>query len=198
MVRYWTVPSAACAGTPISETMLRTFSSRTTVSTNAMPANSVMTLPMVLAARSSLFAPIARPMVTVAPMARPTMTTVSMYSTWLPFATAVMPSTPMNWPAMNRSAIPYSVCRKYDNRYGNAKTMMVLRTLPVVRFFSMACQSPSYSDLRLPPGTVNPTIVVEPTRRYAMSSIRETNRLSSLRRWAEYGKAPFPKLRERG
>ena len=124
--------------------MLCTFNSRTTVSANAIPANSVMTLPMALAARSSLFAPTARPMVTVAPMARPTMTTVSMYSTWLPFATAVMPSMPMNCPAMNRSAMPYSVCRKYDSRYGNAKVTIVLNTLPVVRFFPI-CGKPSFT-----------------------------------------------------
>ena len=43
----------------------------------------------------------------------------------------------MNCPAMNRSAMPYNVCRKYDSRYGKANVTMVLNTLPLVRFFSI-------------------------------------------------------------
>lgn len=57
-------------------------------------------------------APIALPMVTVAPIARPTIITVSICITWLPIETAVILSTPLNWPTINKSAMPYRVCRK--------------------------------------------------------------------------------------
>ena len=51
-------------------------------------------------------------MVTVEPMASPTSMTVIMCMTWLPTETAVVLATPSNWPMMNRSAMPYSVCKK--------------------------------------------------------------------------------------
>ena len=57
-------------------------------------------------------------MLTVDPMARPTIMTVIICMTWLPMETAVVPATPSNCPIIKRSAMPYSVCRKYDNRYG--------------------------------------------------------------------------------
>ena len=43
--------------------------------------------------------------------------------------TAVVAATPSNRPMMSRSAIPQSVCKKYDNRYGSEKSSTFLRTL---------------------------------------------------------------------
>ena len=51
-------------------------------------------------------------MPTVTPMARPTIITVTMCMIWLPMDTAVMLAVPSNWPMMNKSAMPYSVCKK--------------------------------------------------------------------------------------
>ena len=45
-------------------------------------------------------------------MASPTSMTVIMCMTCEPTDTAVVLATPSNWPTMNRSAMPYSVCKK--------------------------------------------------------------------------------------
>ena len=55
-------------------------------------------------------------METVAPIASPTIITVSMCITCEPMETAVVLATPSNCPMMNRSAMPYSVCKKYESR----------------------------------------------------------------------------------
>ena len=68
--------------------------------------NRVALLPMARAAFSCSLPPTARPMAMVVPMARPTIMTVIMCITWLPMDTAVMSAVPLNWPVMNRSAIP--------------------------------------------------------------------------------------------
>ena len=112
MVRYCTAPSAASGGVDIAATMGRTSASSAAVSTAATAMNSAALLPMARAARSFSPAPTARPMAMVAPMASPTIMTVSMCITWLPMDTAVMSAVPLNCPMMNRSAIPYSVCKK--------------------------------------------------------------------------------------
>ena len=78
--------------------------------------NSMTALPMTAPALRSSWAPTARPMPTVTPMASPTSMTVIMCMIWLPMDTAVMLAVPSNWPMMNRSAMPYSVCKKYDSR----------------------------------------------------------------------------------
>ena len=74
--------------------------------------NRVTLLPMDKAARRRSWAPTARPIEMVAPMARPTIITVSICITWLPMDTAVISAVPLNCPVMNRSAIPYRVCKK--------------------------------------------------------------------------------------
>lgn len=74
--------------------------------------NSDTVLPMAAVACLWSPAPVARAMHTVVPMARPTIMTVIMCMTWLPMDTAVVLATPSNWPMMNRSAMPYSVCKK--------------------------------------------------------------------------------------
>ena len=51
--------------------------------------------------------------------------------------TAVVLATPSNCPMMNRSAMPYSVCKKYESRSGSEKNKMLFSTLPLVRFFSI-------------------------------------------------------------
>lgn len=45
-----------------------------------------------------------------------------------------MLAAPSNWPMMKRSAMPYSVCRKYEKKYGSEKYTMFFATLPVVMF----------------------------------------------------------------
>ena len=55
-------------------------------------------------------------MLTVVPMARPTIITVSICITCEPMETAVVLATPSNCPMMNRSAMPQSVCKKYESR----------------------------------------------------------------------------------
>ena len=112
MVRYWTVPSTASAGVDMTAAMGRTSASSAAVSTRDTAMNRVTLLPTARAARSCSWPPTARPMVMVAPMASPTIMTVSMCITWLPMDTAVMSAVPLNCPMMNRSAMPYKVCRK--------------------------------------------------------------------------------------
>ncbi len=92
----------------------------TEISSRAMRAiepsrNIVTVFPTERAAFSLFPSPTARPIVTVDPIARPTSITVSMCMTWEPMETAVMLAVPLNWPIMNRSAMPYSVCRKKDS-----------------------------------------------------------------------------------
>ena len=74
--------------------------------------NSVTVLPMQAAARRRSLPPTACATFTVVPMARPTSMTVIMCMTCEPTDTAVVLATPSNWPTMNRSAMPYSVCKK--------------------------------------------------------------------------------------
>lgn len=66
----------------------------------------VAVLPMQAADLVRFLAPTACPMVTVEPMASPTIITVSICITWLPMETAVVASTPSNYPMINRSAMP--------------------------------------------------------------------------------------------
>lgn len=106
------MPSTASAGVDMTATMGRTQASSPAVNTSESPKNSVTVLPVTAAAWRRSPAPTARPMQTVVPMASPTIMTVSICMTWLPMDTAVVLATPSNWPTMNRSAIPYSVCKK--------------------------------------------------------------------------------------
>ena len=96
----------------MQETMPCRNTSRPAVSTTDSPINSVTVLPMSAAMRFLLPPPTSWPMLTVAPMARPTSITVIIYITCEPMETAVVLATPSNWPMINRSAMPYSVCRK--------------------------------------------------------------------------------------
>ena len=89
-----------------------TSKSKTAVRTTDIPRNRVTVFPIQEATDFRSPAPTACPMETVEPMASPTIITVSMCMTWDPTDTAVVPETPSNCPMMNRSAIPYKVCRK--------------------------------------------------------------------------------------
>ena len=100
------MPSTASAGVDMTATMGRVMHSSTPVRTTDRPMNRVTVLPMHREARLWSPPPTAWPMLTVAPMARPTSMTVSMCITWEPTDTAVVLSTPRNWPMMNRSAMP--------------------------------------------------------------------------------------------
>ena len=71
-------------------------------------------------------------METVAPIAKPTSMTVSICMTWEPTDTAVVAATGANCPMMKRSASPYSVCRRYDKRYGSENRTTPRTTLPSV------------------------------------------------------------------
>ena len=106
------MPSAAAAGVDIRPTMGSTSRMSRIVAARETPRNNVMVLPMTKEACREFRAPTAWPMRTVEPMASPTIITVSMCITWLPMETAVMLSVALNWPVINRSAIPYRVCRK--------------------------------------------------------------------------------------
>ena len=115
-VRYRRAPATASAGVDMTPTMGPTHASSTAVSTTESPINSTVVLPIFSAIRRRFRPPTAWAMVTVEPMARPTIITVSMCITWLPMDTAVVPATFSYWPMINRSAMPYRVCRKYDKR----------------------------------------------------------------------------------
>ena len=93
-------------------TMGRTSRSSTPIRATDTTINKETVLPMMAVTRLCSPAPMARPMPTVEPMASPTIMTVIMCMTWLPTETAVVLAAPSNWPMMNKSAIPYSVCRK--------------------------------------------------------------------------------------
>ena len=113
MVRYCAVPATASAGVDMTDTMGYTNRSSTSVKHHGQGHEQmVAVLPTALAARWRFSPPTAWAMVTVEPMASPTSMTVIMCMTWLPTETAVVLATPSNWPMMNRSAMPYSVCRK--------------------------------------------------------------------------------------
>ena len=112
MVRYCAVPATASAGVDMTDTMGYTNRSSTSVKTTDRARKMVAVLPTASAARWRFSPPTAWAMVTVEPMANPTSMTVIMCMTWLPTETAVVLATPSNWPMMNRSAMPYSVCRK--------------------------------------------------------------------------------------
>ena len=120
-IRYALVPATASSGTDTHCTMEPTRPTRTAANTMDPVRNSVTVLPMSRPALALSFPPTARPMVTVVPMERPTIITVIICITWLPMDTAVVLATPSNCPMMNRSAMPYSVCRKYEKRYGREK-----------------------------------------------------------------------------
>ena len=68
--------------------------------------NSVTVLPTAREVWVKPLPPTAFAIVTVEPMASPTIITVSICITCPPTETAVMLSTPLNWPMMNKSAIP--------------------------------------------------------------------------------------------
>ena len=110
--RYAMVPETASAGTDMTRVIGLTRNSSPTVNTTETDRKSVMVLPIAREACFLLPAPTACPIITVPPIARPTIITVSICITWLPIETAVVLSTPLNCPIMNRSAIPYSVCKK--------------------------------------------------------------------------------------
>ena len=99
--------------------------------------NMVTVFPIASDAFLQSFAPMQRPIITVAHIANPTSTTVSICMIWLPIDTAVVLLTRPNCPTINKSAIPYSVCKKYDNRYGSEKYTTVLNTFPVVKSLSL-------------------------------------------------------------
>ena len=81
--------------------------------------------------------PTACAILTVVPIASPTIITVSMCMTCDPIDTAVIPATLSNCPMINKSAMPYKVCKKYDNKYGSENKITFRNTLPVVRSRSM-------------------------------------------------------------
>ena len=74
----------------------------------------------------------------LAPMASPTIITVSICMTCDPTETAVVSATPLNCPMMNKSAMPYNVCRKYEMKYGIEKKTTFLKTLPSVKFCAIS------------------------------------------------------------
>ena len=47
---------------------------------------------------------------------------------------------------MNKSAIPYRVCRKYDNKYGRENKTRFFKTLPLVRFLSITILFLSFAN----------------------------------------------------
>ena len=143
IVRYRIVPSTASAGVDITLTIGLTAAINTTINTRAIPMNMVTVFPIASDAFLQSFAPMQRPIITVAPIASPTSMTVSICMIWLPIDTAVVLLTRPNCPTINKSAIPYSVCKKYDNRYGSEKYTTVLNTFPVVKSLSML-QIPDY------------------------------------------------------
>jgi hypothetical protein len=137
IVRYVTVSENASGGVNIIAAIGFTAMSNTIMIMTDKDINRVIVFPMADDASSCFPAPTARPISTVAPIARPTIMTVIICITWLATETAVILSTPLNCPTINRSAIPYSVWRKYDSKYGKEKYTTVLNTLPVVKFFSI-------------------------------------------------------------
>ena len=137
-VRYARAPSAASAGVDMTETIGEVSASSSAVSTSETPTKSTAVFPMYPAARSRRLPPTDCPTQTVVPIASPTIITVSMCMTCEPIETAVVSETVPYLPIISRSAIPYSVCRKYDSRYGSEKPSNFLTTLPSVRFFSIA------------------------------------------------------------
>ena len=93
-----------------------------------IPKNKVIVFPMIFN-----FAPTDLPIITVVPIAIPTIITVIICITWLPIETAVVPETESNCPIINKSAIPYSVCKKYDKKYGSENLKIFLPILPCVK-----------------------------------------------------------------
>ena len=136
MVRYAAVPFTASSGVDITETIGRTKNNSKIVIRTEIAINKTTVFPMSCAACFLFFAPMACPILTVVPIASPTIMTVSICITCEPTETAVVLATPSNCPTINRSAIPYNVCRKYESKYGSENKITFLNTLPVVRFFS--------------------------------------------------------------
>ena len=127
------VPGTASSGVDIIYINGFTASNSNAMQIIERNINIITVLPIARFACLVSFAPAARPIITVEPIARPTIITVSICITWLPIETAVVLSTPLNCPIINRSAIPYNVCKKYESRYGSEKYIIDLKTLPVVR-----------------------------------------------------------------
>ena len=115
----------------------RTDAKSKTVKTTERLKNSTAVFPTFCDTCFFLPPPTACPMLTVVPIARPTIITVSICITCEPTDTAVVLATPSNCPTMNKSAIPYSVCKKYASKYGRENIIRFLKTLPLVRFFSI-------------------------------------------------------------
>ena len=137
MMRYFLVPSTASAGVDIACTIGSTQIRRTIVNRQATARNSRIVFPTARFFNSLSPLPTALPIRTVDPVARPTIITVTICMTWLPIDTAVVLDVGSNCPMIKRSASPYSVCSTYDIKKGSENTIMFLRTLPSVRFFSI-------------------------------------------------------------
>lgn len=90
------------------------FTEKKRITVRAMDKHKNRITVLAIAREASLVLPppTARPIKMVEPIARPTIITVSMCIAWLPIETAVVLSTELNCPIMNKSAIPYKVCRK--------------------------------------------------------------------------------------
>ena len=114
--KYQINPSTASSGVAMTDTIALTESSNNTVHTIERDINNTAVFPTARFTFSFSFAPAARPIMTVEPIASPTIITVSMCITWLPMETAVVLSTPQYCPMMNKSAMPYKVCKKYESK----------------------------------------------------------------------------------
>ena len=112
MVRQDIVPITASCGVDITVTIGFVSKSSTVISTRATPINRITVFPIPSATRFLSLLPIACPMLTVVPMASPTSITVIICMTCEPMDTAVVLATPSNCPMINKSAIPYNVCKK--------------------------------------------------------------------------------------
>ena len=100
------------AGVDITFTIGLTAKSSTSVKIRDNAINKVIVFPMASEVCFLFWAPMDWPILTVAPIASPTIITVIMCITWLPMETAVVLFMPLNCPMINKSAMPYNVCKK--------------------------------------------------------------------------------------